>query len=228
MGKYNILLLDADGTLFDYDKAERNALRDTLVLYGLEFSEKALREYRRINGELWKQIERGEATLSAVLTKRFARFFEAMQFQCDPGEFNSLYIKQLEQNVFLLDDADLVCAELYKSNALYIITNGIASVQRGRLARSGLLPYMSGLFISEEIGFAKPHRYFFDAVMAQLGDVPRGKILIVGDSLSADVAGGYAAGIDTCWYNPKRNSDKGSLRPTYEIGALIELLDIGG
>ncbi|MDR0293396.1 MAG: YjjG family noncanonical pyrimidine nucleotidase [Oscillospiraceae bacterium] len=228
MGQYSVLLLDADGTLFDYDKAERNALRDTLSLYGFEFSEKALRQFRQINGELEKQLERGEISVNAMQSRRFARFFEAMPLQCDPGEFNSLYIKQLEQYVFLLDDADLVCGELYQTSALYVVTNGISSVQRGRLTRSGLLPYMSGLFISEEIGFQKPHRYFFDAVFTQLGDVSRDRILIVGDSLSTDVAGGHTAGLDTCWYNPKHNSDKGALLPTYEIGALIELLDICG
>jgi YjjG family noncanonical pyrimidine nucleotidase len=226
MKKYTVILLDADGTLFDYDKAERTALRDTLQLYGFEFSEKALRHYRQINGELWKQIERGEATPNTIQTKRFVKFFEVMEFGCDPGEFNSLYLKQLEQNAFLLDDADLICAELCKTRALYIATNGIASVQRGRLSRSGLLPYISGIFISEEIGFAKPHRYFFENVLTKLADVPRSKILLVGDSLSADVAGGHAAGIDTCWYNPRRNSDKGSLKPAYEITSLIELLDI--
>jgi YjjG family noncanonical pyrimidine nucleotidase len=220
------MLLDADGTLFDYDKAERHALRDTLQLYGIEFSEKALRQYRQINGELWKQFERGEGSVGTIQTKRFTEFFKAMKVQCDPGEFNSLYIKQLESHAYLLDDADMVLAELHKNSALYIVTNGIASVQRGRLARSGLLPYISGLFISEEIGFSKPHRYFFENVFAQIGDIPRGKILLVGDSLSADIAGGHASGIDTCWYNPKKNSDKGSLRPTYEIGALIELLEL--
>jgi YjjG family noncanonical pyrimidine nucleotidase len=220
------MLLDADGTLFDYDKAERNALRDTLQLYGFEFTEKALRQYRQINGEMWRMLERGEMNVSTIQTKRFVKFFEAMQFQCDPGEFNSLYLKQLETFAFLLDDADMVLAELHKSCALYIVTNGIASVQRGRLARSGLLPYISGIFISEEIGFSKPHRYFFENVFAQMGDVTRRQILLVGDSLSADISGGHAAGIDTCWYNPKRASDKGSLRPTYEIGSLIELLEL--
>jgi YjjG family noncanonical pyrimidine nucleotidase len=220
------MLLDADGTLFDYDKAEHHALRDTLQLYGLEFSEKALRQYRQINRELWTQIERGEVSIGFVQLKRFARFFEAMKFRCDPGEFNSLYIKQLEKSAFLLDDAEMILSELHKNCALYIVTNGIASVQRGRLSHSGLLPYISGIFISEEIGFSKPHRYFFENVFAQIGDIPRGSILLVGDSLSADISGGHASGIDTCWYNPKRASDKGSLRPTYEIGSLIELLEI--
>lgn len=228
MGRYKVLLLDADGTLFDYEKAERYALRDTLTLYGFEFTEKALRQYRQINGELWKQMERGEISQSTLQSRRFAQFFTAMGLMCDPSEFNSLYIKQLEQYVFLLDDADLVCAELYKAASLYIVTNGVASVQRGRLYRSGLLKYMNGLFISEEIGFQKPHRYFFDGVFSHLWEIPREKMLIVGDSLSADIAGGRASGIDTCWYNPKSNSDKGTLKPTYEITSLIELLDIVG
>jgi FMN phosphatase YigB (HAD superfamily) len=147
--------------------------------------------------------------------------------RCDPGEFSSLYLKQLEQYVFLLDDADLVCDELHKNSALYVATNGFASVQRGRLARSGLLPYLSGIFISEEIGFSKPHRYFFDNIFAQIGpEFPRSQVLLVGNSLSADIAGGRAAGIDTCWYNPQKSSDRGSLRPTYEITSLIELLEI--
>jgi YjjG family noncanonical pyrimidine nucleotidase len=226
VGKYSVILLDADGTLFDYDKAERHALRDTFQLYELEFSEKALRQYRQINGELWKQLERGEGSVGTIQTKRFTKLFEAMKYQCDPGEFNSLYVKQLEKYAYLLDDADIILAELHKNSALYIVTNGIASIQRGRLSRSGLLPYISGIFISEEIGFPKPHRYFFENVFAQIGDISRANILLVGDSLSADVAGGHASGIDTCWYNPKRASDKGSLRPTYEIGSLIELLEI--
>jgi 2-haloacid dehalogenase len=176
---------------------------------------------------LWKKIERGETTLATLQISRFVRLFAYMQIKwekCDPG---GLYLKQLERYVFLLDDADIVCGELHKTCALYIVTNGIAPVQRGRLARSGLMPYMSGLFVSEDIGFPKPHRYFFDSVFTQLGpDTARSKILIIGDSLSADIAGGRAAGIDTCWYNPRRESNKGSLRPTYEIASLAELLDI--
>jgi 2-haloacid dehalogenase len=226
MGLYTVLLLDADGTLFDIDKAERHALRETFRLYGFEFTEKALREYRRINKELWNRLERGEVVLNTVRSQRFARLFETLQIRCDAIEFDSLYVKEQEKSAFLLDDADLVCAELCKTVPLYIVTNGIASAKHGQLARSGLLPYVNGLFISEEIGFAKPHRYFFDHVFARLDNAPRNEALIVGDSLSSDIAGGQAAGIDTCWYNPKNAPVKNALNPTYEINALIELLDI--
>ncbi len=226
MGKYSVLLLDADGTLFDSDKVERHALRETFRLYGFEFTEKALREYRRINKELWDRLERGEIVLNTVRAQRFARLFEVLQIRCDPVEFDSLFVKERERNAFLLDDADLVCAELCKSVPLYIVTNGIASAKHGQLARSGLLPYINGIFISEEVGFVKPHRYFFDHVFARLDNLPRQEALIAGDSLSSDIAGGQSAGLDTCWYNPKQTPKKGALNPTYEINALIELLDI--
>jgi FMN phosphatase YigB (HAD superfamily) len=146
--------------------------------------------------------------------------------KCDPVEFNCLYLKQLEQNAPIQDDAELVCSRLCRASSLYITTNGFAQVQRGRLARCGLLPYMSGIFISEEIGFHKPHRYFFDAVFTSLGDTQREEVLVVGDSLSADIAGGFNAGLDTCWYNPKGESGKEGPRPTYEISSLTELLAI--
>jgi 2-haloacid dehalogenase len=229
MGKYKTILLDADGTLFDYDKAERYALRDTLHLYGVEFSEKALRQYRRANAELWKKIERGETTLATLQISRFAKLFEFMDVKwvkCDPGEFNSLYLKQLEKNAPLTDGAEAVCSRLCRGCALYIITNGIAAAQRGRLARSGILPYMSGIFVSEEIGFHKPHKYFFDAVTAAVGDVPREKILVAGDSLTADIAGGNSAGMDTCWYNPKGEPNRSGVQPVYEISSLAGLLEI--
>ena len=227
MKKYKTLLFDADRTLFDYDKSERQALRATFEMYELEFSEKALRQYHRVNDELWKQIERGETTLATLQISRFTQLFEHMGIKwvkCDPSEFNSLYSRQLEKSAHLIDGAEEVCARLCGGSFLYIITNGITSVQRGRLSKSALLPYMSDIFISEEVGFHKPHRYFFEAVLASLGNTAREDILVIGDTLSSDIAGGYGAGLDTCWYNPKREPLKGSVRPTYEISSLRELL----
>ena len=48
------------------------------------------------------------------------------------------------------------------------------------------------------------------------------KVLLVGDSLGADIIGGINYGIDTCWYNPK-GIDSNGVKPTYEIKCLKEL-----
>ncbi len=51
---------------------------------------------------------------------------------------------------------------------------------------------------------------------------------MVGDSLSSDIAGGTAFGIDTCWYNPHRRQPAAADRFTYEVATLAELPAIVG
>ncbi|MCA9932829.1 MAG: HAD-IA family hydrolase, partial [Anaerolineales bacterium] len=102
-----------------------------------------------------------------------------------------------------------------------IITNGIAAVQRPRMARSPLQPFVEAFIISEEVGVAKPDPAIFDVAFAQMGEPQRTAVLIIGDSLSSDMQGGLNYGIDTCWYNPHGHT--GSLPVTYEIRQLADL-----
>lgn len=53
----------------------------------------------------------------------------------------------------------------------------------------------------------------------------RENVLIVGDSLTSDIQGGADYGIHTCWFNPNRKENKLGIKPTYEIQALLDLLD---
>jgi 2-haloacid dehalogenase len=50
--KYKWLLLDADGTLFDYDKAEAVALEKTFEQAGHGFESSYSGMYRRINEQI--------------------------------------------------------------------------------------------------------------------------------------------------------------------------------
>ena len=225
MKKYNAILLDADGTIFDYDKAERDALQKTLGLYALPMPEKTLRAFREIREQQDARHETGEISVSALHTRLFSQFMQEMGLAPDPMEFASLYTAALEKHIELHEGVLEVCAELCKAIPLYMVTNGLSAVQRPRVSRGPVMPFLTGLFISEEVGFPKPHKYFFDAVCLEI-DGPRQDILIVGDSLSADIAGGHAAGIGTCWYNPKESPNPGTLKPDYEIQRFKELLSI--
>ena len=82
------------------------------------------------------------------------------------------------------------------------------------------------LFISEEIGAEKPSALYFDTVAARIPHFDRKKALVVGDSLSSDMRGGVAAGIDTCWFNPKKKSAPAELPITYTIAAPEELIPL--
>jgi putative hydrolase of the HAD superfamily len=51
----------------------------------------------------------------------------------------------------------------------------------------------------------------------------KGKMIMIGDSLSSDIRGGVNFGIDTCWFNPSVAPNPTELKPTYEIRSLEEL-----
>ncbi len=58
--KYDILVFDADETLFDFKKAERIALEKTLIHMGIRYNELFhLPLYKEINTEIWKELEQG-------------------------------------------------------------------------------------------------------------------------------------------------------------------------
>ena len=137
-----------------------------------------------------------------------------------------MYVEQLGLCTDLIEGAYEVLQSLYGKCKLAIVTNGLRSVQRSRLAHSQIRDFVTDIIISEEIGAAKPGREFFDIVFDRLGNPPKGDVLIIGDSLTSDIKGGADYGIDTCWYNPTAELRPGSLLITYEIHHLRELLDV--
>lgn len=224
MRQYDILLFDADGTLFDYDRAEACALENMFVSYGLPWSEALRASYREINNDMWLRFEEGKISKEALQTTRFSLLFKALGVGWDADEFNQKYLVELGKGSFLLPGAAGLCERMRrKSKKMYIVTNGISSVQRSRIGNSEIKPYISELFVSEDIGFQKPHPSYFEYVVSHISCDDRTKMLIVGDSLTADIAGGNSAGIDACWINIRGVKNETDILPTYEIRDLMEL-----
>jgi 2-haloacid dehalogenase len=61
---------------------------------------------------------------------------------------------------------------------------------------------MSQIIVSEDAGYQKPHKGFFQYAFNLCEIQDKNEVIIVGDSLSADIKGGKDFGIATCWYNP--------------------------
>ncbi len=182
--------------------------------------------YSRINDAMWKRLERGEITKEALREARFAEFCVAVGASCDVKQMATAYIEFLSEQHELIAGALEVTKELSKHFALYIVTNGIKTVQRRRFAASELKPYFKDIFISEELGFEKPHRGYFDAVARRIKNFSPEHVLIVGDSLTSDIKGGIAAGIDTCWYEPHGLPSPADIPMTYRIKALEDLVPL--
>ena len=193
MPRYEVVLFDADHTLFDFDRAEREALRQTLEEAGLPADGETEARYLSINRALWNRLDRGEVRREWLVVERFAALLRAL------------------------------CRARAPRCTLAIVTNGVARAQRRRFEASPLNGLIPWLFISEELGASKPDPAFFAPVLRTLGNPDPRRVLMVGDNLLADIQGGIQAGLDTAWYNPGRLPGDPAIVPTWEVDGYAAL-----
>lgn len=224
--KYDVILFDADDTLFDYGMAEGQAFLKVFTHFGLPTgAEEYADSYREINRALWADLEAGRITSAALRVERFNRLFAAHQLKLNPQTFSEAYLQFLGEGTFLIQGAKELCEELAGCR-LAIITNGIKDVQLSRIQGSPLADTFEQIIISEEAGVSKPAAGIFDYAFAKLGITDKRRVLIVGDSLTSDIQGGINYGIDTCWFNPLGKANGAGIKPTYEIRELAALPEL--
>ncbi len=223
--KYKLVLFDADGTLFDFDTAEKEAFEKTFIQFGINKNLELLhKEYEIINLAIWRDFEQKKITSKELRIERFRRFFAKENLDLDPAIISPIYLKYLSEGTHLLQGAREIVNFLFGKCELALATNGLADVQNPRFADSDLARYFQHIFISEEIGHPKPDPEFFEHIFSKL---PHNEsAIIIGDNLTSDISGGNDFGIDTCWFNPKKCINKSGVLPDFEISDLNELRSI--
>lgn len=223
-----VLLWDIDGTLLNFEKAERQAIGTCFSLFGLgECTEEMHARYSVINQRYWKRLEKGELTKQEVLLGRFQEFFGQEGIPVDElTAFNKEYQVRLGDTIFFNDDGYNLVKDLKSKVKQYAVTNGTALAQERKLRKSGLEDLLEGAFISDNIGIEKPNQGFFDYVFQEIGSYGKDEVMIVGDSLTSDMRGGNNAGIVCCWYNPQGETGDKNLRIDYEIENLQQVREI--
>jgi 2-haloacid dehalogenase len=220
-------LLDADNTLFDFDRAEREALAETLAaVCPAPPPPGVFAEYHRINAGLWKRFEQGEVDQAGLRVERFLLLFRSLGLAGDPRRAAELFVEALAGKPFLLPHARGVLEALARRAPLALLTNGLAAVQRGRIRGAGIGGLFGCIVISEEVGLAKPDPGIFLLAVEGLG-LQAPEVLCVGDNAASDIRGARRAGLACCWLAP------GSARyppeeppPDYRISDLRELLSL--
>ena len=124
------------------------------------------------------------------------------------------------------DNIDKIRKELPSGVTLVAVSNGAEKVQLSRLKMAGLADFFDEVLISEHLGVEKPNAKIFQMALRKLGIENPAKVLVVGDSLSADIQGGMNAGLDTCWVNFLRAENNAGVQPKYEIRTFEELYPI--
>lgn len=229
MPRYDTVLLDADMTLLDFRRSERAALTRVLEKWGLPQDEKVCEDYSKINAALWEAFARGEVDQDFLVVERYAALLRLYGDGQDPKKLNHDYEQFLGEEAYLLPGALEFCGAMRDAGlTLAIATNGLPVAQRGRYARTGLCDVVPHLFISMELGAAKPQAEFFDRVLSALDVADRGRAVMVGDGLDTDILGANRAGLDSVWFNPGQHTRSGPAAPTFEASSYGEVLSFLG
>ncbi|OHE67096.1 MAG: noncanonical pyrimidine nucleotidase, YjjG family [Treponema sp. RIFOXYC1_FULL_61_9] len=230
---YELVLLDADGTLFDFDAAAAAAFAACGSESGIPDASLIFPRYLQINHGLWADLERGGIDKESLKSERFRRLFAEFSLTVDAASFSVRYLQLLATQAPLLEGAEGFVRTLKESGVrLAVVTNGVASVQRGRFSRSPLGALIPELMISEELGAEKPSRAFFSEAFRCLGRPATDTegVVVVGDSWSADIEGALGFGLDAIWFNPARKGRPDGARPEVaeaaSYGEVLALLGV--
>lgn len=222
--RYDVLLCDADNTIFDFTKAEENAFAIACAHAGIDGAERLLPVYADINSAMWKLLELGGITQSVLRVRRFELFLAAIgRTDIDARDMGDTFADALGRQSVPLPGAVEAVARWSRVLPVIIVTNGISKVQHGRMEGSEVRHFISGMVISEEVGAAKPDPRMLELAMEKAGVTDRRRALMLGDSLSSDIAAAANAGVDACWFNPRDAENAKGLPVRYEIRSLDEV-----
>lgn len=230
---YRAVFLDIDNTLLSFTAAAQDAMRSGMAKLGRTYTDDIWPLFQTINNGLWQQLERGELTSRQLYAIRWERIFAALGWQEDGPAFEELFRTGLHEIAVPESGALPLLAALDTRRPDTLVcaaSNGPYEQQRHRLELAGMLPYFDHLFVSEAIGFSKPDVRFFEHAFSVLNagrsaaeEIRPAACLMIGDSLTADIAGAAVLGMHTCWYNPANLPCPASASPTIAVTALEQI-----
>ena len=202
------ILIDIDNTLLSFDGYVQEAMEEGFARFSLPaYGPEMFPVFTRINNGLWQRIERGEMTVADLRSVRWNTIFAELGIAGDGPAFEDYFKAKLFESAIPMPGAMELLEALSGRFVLCTASNGPVKQQRNRLVLGRMLPYMDRLFLSEEIGVSKPDPAFFRVCLERLAvtcgcPVAPGEVLMLGDSLTSDMAGGIASGLVTCLYDP--------------------------
>jgi YjjG family noncanonical pyrimidine nucleotidase len=221
------LLFDLDDTLMEFKGPATEALHATFEKFDIVINEETKTMYHKINGQVWRDCEEGKVTIHDLSELRMKLFLEQSGHKgILARDFNDHYLTSLAEGSTFYDETENVLTTLKERGfKMAIITNGLQRVQRYRWKNTFLPNYFEDIFIAEEIGRTKPHKYYFDYVHGSLKRPNREQVLVIGDNPVSDVKGANNYGYKSCWVN-RDDTINNPPKADYQIKSLNDLIPI--
>lgn len=220
-----VVFIDIDDTLLDFTKCANDAIKSACNKFGVPYTTTLVDTFHPINLDLWHRLEKKEVTKEKLFDTRFQIVFDKLSIKADGIAFETAFRENFHESAILVDGARDLLEYLRSKYKVYVASNASMHQQTNRMKRAELDGYIDGYFVSEEIGFPKPQKEFFDACFKALPDVKPQDVVMIGDSLSADIKGACEYGLKTIWYN-HRNEPTSDVKCDYIVSRLSEIKNI--
>lgn len=223
MTKKKIVLLDLDNTLIDFNECARHSIINSFKKHGFTYTDDVFKTFITENVKIWKRLERGEITKADLRADRWNIILGKLGIDYDGTIIEEEFENGVAQGAYAVEGAYELLDYLYPKYELYIVSNGFRFVQESRLKIGDFRKYFKDIFLSEDIGVQKPAKEFFDYCFKKLEMPPKEDVILIGDSLSADIIGGLNYGIDCIWFNKNGDELSENIKPTYIVNKLKDI-----
>lgn len=195
------ILIDVDNTILDFNKSADAAMKTTAEEFSIIFPDNYFEVFLKINYFLWHELENGNIVKQDIYDNRWNMIFRELGIDADGPAFEDVFRKQMRCTAIEVDGAREILSYLSEKYDVYTASNASRLQQEQRLRTTGFDKYIKGMFTSEEIGFQKPSKEFFALCCEELYPIKKSEIIVIGDSINADIIGAKNFGLKTIWYN---------------------------
>src|SRR5258707_1162283 len=197
------ILFDIDETLMDDDRAVFVALTSFHAIHGRELGlslEDLVARWKQLLNLHFARYLAGDVSMQEQRRARILDLFAPSKPNLSPAAADRLfatYEGHYRTSWSAYPDALPALAAL-SGFVLAVLSNGDHAQQTKKLHRCGLATYFAGIFVSSEIGCAKPAPDAFLSACRQLDIHPR-RCAFVGDSVETDARASASAGLISGW-----------------------------
>lgn len=228
---YKAVLFDLDNTLLNYTSSELSSMKRTIFDHQIlneeqEGWEAFWEAYLTHNAKHWIEFVTNIGPHKSIEEVLISSFRDALNLnQALHEQLSATYWAYFCNSCHFEIGAEEVLHAIKTKYKLGIISNGIGSAQRKRLAAGNITHMFDSVLVSDEAGIRKPEKEIFERALNELG-VSSEEVLFVGDSITDDYHGALNAGIDFCFYNRNLVEMNAEIKPKYVINELQELLQL--
>lgn len=222
--KYSVLLFDLDQTILDTDTNAERALKNLDLPFKFDFTDDRIMHWHHTQQRMWADLELGKLTRQQLVDTRFQTYFDDFDIKVDSLALEAQFEKTFFAEHELMPHAKELLQRLQDDYQLEIISNGTRAKQERILNDAQIRPLFDKMFLAEDLGYSKPDPQFFEKVVSALAPTKKSDMLVIGDSLTADIQGAIASNIDSVWFNP--HHEKTTKSPTYVVNDLKDIADI--